>query len=261
MNLQNQPAIVQDVFVAGAGRAIVKADYSNIELRVLAYMTGEPAMIEAFEKGLNIHDLNTKMLFDIDETHKDWKEIRRAAKIYVFGRSYGGGVEGIYKQVLTEVPSIPVTFEHFKECDRKYFAKMSKYRDWCERQKIQARTTRIVSTAFGRKRILLGMPQEIERQALNTPIQGTAGEIAMEAICDLYDEIEKKERKPWKARLVLTVHDSILVECEEKYKMQVAKLMKKVMEKEWAISGKKVKFPVDIEVGPSWGETEVVEIK
>lgn len=259
-NLQNQPAVVQDVFVAGQGRAIIKADYSNIELRVLGYITGEKNIMEAFEKGLNIHDVNTKMLFEIDESHPDWKEIRRAAKIYVFGRSYGGGVEGIYKQVLTEVPSIPMTFAHFKECDRRYFEKMSSYRKWVEEQKKRARNTRIVETAFGRKRILLGTPDEIERQALNSPIQGTAGEIAMEALCDLYEEIEKASRKSWKARLVLTVHDSILVECEEKYKMDCAKLMKKVMEKEWVIGKRKVKFPVDIEVGPSWGETEVVKI-
>lgn len=260
-NLQNQPAVVQDVFLAGPGRAIIKADYSNIELRVLGYITGEKNIIEAFEKGLNIHDVNTKALFEIDESHPDWKEIRRAAKIYVFGRSYGGGVEGIYKQVLTEVPSIPMTFAHFKECDRKYFEKMSSYRMWCDSMRKTARNTRIVETAFGRKRILLGMPDEIERQALNTPIQGTAGEIAMEALCDLYEEIGKPARTAWKARLVLTVHDSILIECEEKHTMECAKLMKKVMEKEWVIKGRKVRFPVDVEVGPSWGETKVVDLK
>lgn len=259
-NLQNQPEEVQEVFVAGPGRVIIKADYSNIELRVLAYLTGEPELIRAFESGVNIHDVNTMALFGIDKSHPNWKNIRRAAKIYVFGRSYGGGVEGIYKQVLTEVPELEMSLSHFKECDRRYFEKMAKYREWTEDMRKKAREQRCVETAFGFKRLLLGSPEEIERQALNTPIQGTAGQVAEEAICDCWDSFQETGHKKWKADLVCTVHDSILVECEEKYKMAVAKEMKRLMEKEWEIGGRKVRFPVDVEIGPSWGETEVVEV-
>ena len=259
-NLQNQPAIVQDIFVAAPGKVIIKADYSNIELRVLAYLTGDETLIGAFKSGQNIHSVNAKTLFGVDESHPNWHDIRRAAKVFAFGRGYGGGFGGIYKQIITQVPELNLSYSHFVECDRAYFAKMKRYAEWADRMRKQARETRVVQTAFGRKRILLGTPDEIERQGLNTPVQGTAGEIAEEAICDLYDEVEKPGRKKWAARLVLTVHDSILVEVNKEYEEECSRLMKKVMEKEWVIEGRKVSFPVDIETGPSWGETKPVEV-
>lgn len=260
-NLQNQPEEVQDVFVAGPGRAIVKADFANIEYRVMAIMTGERWLEEEFAKGVNFHDINTKLLFGIEKDDPQWAVCRRAAKTFIFGLSYGGTNGGIYKKILVQVPEMQLTLAGFTEIVKNYFAKMPNYAKWREAIQKQARNTRIVETAFGRKRILLGMPDEIERQALNTPIQGTAGEIAMESLCDLYDELHKPARKAWKANIVLTVHDSILVECEDKYKMDVAKLMKKVMEKEWTLCGRKVHFPVDIDAGPSWGECERVNLK
>lgn len=259
-NLQNQPEEVQDVFVGGPGRSIVKGDFANIEYRVMAIMTGERWLEDEFAKGVNFHDINTRLLFNIEKGDPKWDVCRRAAKTFIFGLSYGGTEGGIYKKILVQVPEMQLTFPAFKEIVKQYFARMPNYAKWRDEIQKQARNTRIVETAFGRKRILLGMPDEIERQALNTPIQGTAGEIAMEALCDLYDEIHKPSRKAWKAELVLTVHDSLLVECEDKYKMEAAKLMKKVMEKPWKLCGRTVHFPADIDVGPSWGECERVEI-
>lgn len=259
-NLQNQPEEVQDVFVGGPGRAIVKGDFANIEYRVMAIMTGERWLEDEFAKGVNFHDINTRLLFNIEKDDPKWDVCRRAAKTFIFGISYGGTEGGIYKKILVQVPEMQLTFPAFKEIVKQYFARMPNYAKWRDEIQKQARNTRIVETAFGRKRILLGMPDEIERQALNTPIQGTAGEIAMEALCDLYDEIHKPSRKAWKAEIVLTVHDSLLVECEDKYKMEAAKLMKKVMEKPWKLCGRTVHFPVDIDVGPSWGECERVKI-
>lgn len=257
MNAQNIPKEVQDVFVAPEGRVIIKADYSNIELRMLAYITGEKVLIDAFEENLNIHDVNCRLLFGIEKDNPIWDVARRAAKVFVFGRSYGGGVEGIYKQLIVAVPELGLTLEHFKRMDREYFAKLSSYRTWVEKMQRQARTTRCVETCFGRKRYLLGTPQEIERMALNTPIQGSAGEVALKAIIELDAELEKKFKT---ARMIGTVHDSILVECEEREQEQVAKLMKKIMEKKHNINGRTVVFPVDIEIGKSWGTTEPVKL-
>lgn len=256
-NGQNIPAEVQDVFIAPPEKVIVKADYSNIELRVLSRIADEPELIKAFDSGENIHDVNTRLLFGIDKDNPHWKTIRRAAKVYVFGRSYGGTVEGIYKQLLTQVPELNMSFAHFKECDENYFRKLSHYKAWCEEQKKKAVETRVVETAFGRKRILLGLPEEIERQALNTPIQGTAGEIAEQSIIKLYPIFRKHEE--WGARMILTVHDSILVECFEKESMNVARVMKKVMEEPYQIGKYKVGFPVDIGVGKTWADSDKEE--
>lgn len=256
INAQNIPSEVQDVFVAPEGYQIIKADYSNIELRVLAYITGEKLLIDTFESGKNIHDTNCKLLFGIDEKHPMWKEARRAAKVYVFGRSYGGGINGIYEQIITAVPDLRLSFEHFKEMDHRYFQELSKYREWVQKQQKQARNTRCIETAFGRKRFLLGTPDEIERMALNTPIQGTAGEVALNAIIELDEKLEKKFPN---ARMITTVHDSILVQCPTGDVQAVSAIMKQVMEREYTIEGRKVRFPVDIEVGPSWGETKPIQ--
>lgn len=259
-NLQTQGEAVQEIFTAGEGRSIIKADYSNIEYRVMARMTGEKWLEEEFDKGTNFHDINTKLLFSITKDNPQWDKYRRAAKTFIFGLSYGGTPDGIYEKILMAIPDFEMTLGQFRNLVREYFEKMPNYKAWTEKMRKQARETRCVETAFGFKRFLNGMPNEIERQALNMPIQGTAGEIAEEAICDCYEEFEKAKNKKWKARLVCTVHDSILVECQKEYEMDVAKTMKKIMEKEYMLCGKPMKFPVDVDIGPSWGECQKVKL-
>ncbi len=256
-NAQNFAEEVLVIFKPEQGRVIVKADYSNIELRVLGYLTKEKVIIEAFESGKNIHDVNTKLLFGIEEDDASWHTARKAAKTYVFGRTYGGSVEGIYRQILAKVPELRLSLAYFKKMDAAYFEKLGSYREWCKRVIEEARKTRTSVNAFGRKRFLLGTPDEIERQALNNPVQGTAGEIAERAIIGLDAALEKKVKN---ALLIGTVHDSILVECDAKDKMKVAKIMKEVMEKKIEINGYEGVFPVDVEIGLNWGEMEKVEI-
>ena len=240
--------------MAAPGCVLIKADYSNIEYRVMAIMTGEKWLEDEFARGVNFHDINTKLLFGIEKGDPQWDVCRRAAKTFIFGISYGGTEEGIYKQLLTQVPEMRLTLGQFKEIVRGYFKKMPNYSKWREETKRKAVETRVVETAFGRKRILLGLPDEIERQALNTPIQGTAGEVCELAIIELDEAFAKKPELG--AKLVLTVHDSIIVECFEKKKMEVAKMMKKYMEKPRKICGRDCTFPVDIGVGQTWADTD-----
>lgn len=258
-NIQNVPGVVQDVFIAPPNKVLLKADYSNIELRVLAYLADEKILMGAFERGDNIHDLNTKLLFGIDKSHPQWKDIRRAAKVFVFGRSYGGTVEGIYKRLLSEVPQVQLPYAYFVQCDKKYFDQLSSYKSWREKIQKDARETRVSCTAFGRKRILLGLPDEIERQALNTPIQGTAGEICEKSLITMYHEFKKYPE--WDAHCITTVHDSIIVECNENKKMEVAKMMKKIMEAPVKLGKYTVSIPVDIGLGYSWAETDTDDAK
>jgi DNA polymerase I len=258
-NPQQFPPPIQECVVADEGKVIIKADYSNIEYRVMAIMTGETWLEEEFNKGVNFHDINTKLLFGIEKGAPDWDDKRRLAKTFIFGLSYGGGINGIYKQIITGSPNCGLTMGKFTQIVKEYFQKLPKYAQWREDIQKQARETRVVSTAFGRKRILLGTEDEISRQALNTPIQGSAGEIAEKAIIELYGELLKKPE--WGAELICTVHDSILVECTESYQDEVALVMKRVMEQEVDINGRKCRFPVDIEVGKSWGETKKIEVK
>jgi DNA polymerase I len=238
---------------------IIKADYSNIEYRVMAIVTGETWLENEFNKGVNFHDINTKLLFGIEKDDPDWDNKRRLAKTFIFGLSYGGSVGGIYKQIITGSPDCGLTLSAFSKIVKEYFEKLPKYAKWREDIQRQACTTRIVSTAFGRKRILLGTEDEISRQALNTPIQGSAGEIAEQAIINLTEAVERKPE--WDAKLICTVHDSILVEAKQEFTDEVALAMKSIMEQEVIINGRKCRFPVDIEVGSSWGETEKWKVK
>lgn len=262
VNAQNIPAAVQDVFVAPEGYVIVKADYSNIEYRVMAIMTGEKELEERFNRGENFHDINTTLLFGLKKPAKGvedpaWDTARRAAKTFIFGLSYGGTPEGIYRRLLLAVPEMEMTLDEFKKLVREYFAKLPNYSKWREKVTREAQKTRTSVTAFGRKRFLLGTPDEIERMALNTPIQGTAAEVALRAIIELHVALKKKH--PY-AKMIGTVHDSILVLAPEKEAKEVGKLMKSIMEQKHLIEGRKVSFPVDLEVGKSWGETDKLDL-
>jgi len=114
-NLQNIPkkgfgARTREVFVTAPGNCFVSFDYDNLEFGTMAYETGEPNFIEIFEKGLNVHDINTKEYFGIDPASPDWKPVREAAKIFQFGGvQYGGSDVAILSQILLKVPGIKFT--------------------------------------------------------------------------------------------------------------------------------------------------------
>jgi DNA polymerase-1 len=171
--------------------------------------------------------------------------------------SYGGTINGIYSKILVKVPEMNLSLTQFTKIVNDYFDALPNYKKWREMITKQAVSTRCVETAFGRKRFLLGMPGDIEREALNTPIQGTAGEVLLRALIDLDEVLLKKFPD---AMLVDTVHDSILADVKDADALAVAKLGKKVMERPFKLFGREVRFPVDTEIGPSWGETEKVDL-
>ena len=285
MNAQNIPEEARKVFVPAPGHAFVSGDFSNLELRVMAYDFDDEVLQRMFAEGKNIHDENTKAMFGITKTHRDWDHIRKAAKIAVFGRSYGGGVRGIFERVSAKVPEFNFTMAMFRTADRKYFEAHPKLAKGFERASQAARDTRVCTTATGRKRFFLGMPAEVEREGVNTRIQGAAGDIENESLIDLYDECQKHngEKEPgvfisyltakdtkgdramsppyhgeWK--LVATVHDSNVIECPIADVPSCAEMMKCIMEKPRKLWGKELVFPVDISVSTtSWGEMKDLE--
>lgn len=261
-NLQNQPKHVRSVFVSEAGNVLIEADYSNLELRVLAYVTEEPFLVDAFEKGMKIHKVNCKLFWGIEEDDPTWEKKYRVTKSVIFGSNYGGGLQGLYTRAMADVPGMDLSFARFSEVVTNYFAKMTKYSGWQKsvRETVTGRSKkeeswggmRWIANAFGRKRFFLGTLDEIEREALNTPIQGTAADIAGKALITLDELFQKKP--DLKAKIVCMVHDSILVECPKSSEKEVAKLMKSAMEQNFVINGKVRKFPVDLKVGTNWYE-------
>ena len=251
MNFQNLPEECRKVFVPSPGCAIVSGDFSNLELRVMAYDFDDDVLQRMFQEGKNIHDENTKVMFGITKEHKDWAHVRKAAKIAVFGRSYGGGVRGIFERVSAKVPEFNFTMAMFRVADRKYFEAHPRLAKGFEEAGRVARNTRLCTTATGRKRFFLGMPDEVEREGINTRIQGPAGDIENETLIDLYEECKRHPK--WK--LIFTVHDSNGIECPVSDVPLCAKTMKRIMEKPRHLWGRDVVFPADISVSTkSWGE-------
>jgi DNA polymerase-1 len=256
MNAQNIPEEARKVFVPAPGCAFVSGDFSNLELRVMAYDFDDEVLQRMFEEGKNIHDENTKAMFGIGKSHKDWTHIRKAAKIAVFGRSYGGGIRGIFERVSAKVPEFNFTMAMFRTADRKYFEAHPKLAIGFAKASKTAVETRVCITATGRKRFFLGTPDEVEREGINTRIQGAAGDIENESLIDLYEECQKHD--DWK--LVATVHDSNVIECKTEDMIECARMMKAIMEKPRKLWGKSIVFPVDISVSTkSWGEMESYE--
>jgi DNA polymerase-1 len=256
MNAQNIPEEARKVFVPAPGHAFVSGDFSNLELRVMAYDFDDDVLQRMFAEGKNIHDENTKAMFGISKTHRDWNHIRKAAKIAVFGRSYGGGIRGIFERVSAKVPEFNFTMAMFRTADRKYFEAHPKLAKGFAEASRTARDTRLCTTATGRKRFFLGTPDEVEREGINTRIQGVAGDIENESLIDLYAECEKHD--DWK--LVATIHDSNVIECPVADVPECAKVMKATMEKPRKLWGKEIVFPADIAVSTtSWGELESLE--
>ena len=256
-NLLQVPKRAKDIrkmFIARPGHSFVSGDHSNLEVHVLAHETGEPNLKPVIEGKINLHDENTKILFGINKGHKYWNKARDGAKTYQFARvQYGGGQRSIHAKVCLKCPNIILPFEKFRKADDAYFEKYSVLRAWQENQREIARKTRTVSTFLGRRRILMGEFHEIERQALNTPIQGGAAGIVNRETIRLDNEVEKRNMK---AYLVLQIYDQILYEVKDEIIPEFAALMKKEMERPLDFYGTEVSFPVDIEVGKTWGTLE-----
>lgn len=248
VNAQNVPEEARRIFVAPKGTVILTADYSNLELRVLAYVSGDPVLIDIFAQGKNVHDENTRLLFGIDKDHPKWDVARRASKVYIFGRGYGGGLQGIYRRVWTAVPDLGLTFNQFRDVDEKYrlgHPVQEMWRNGVEHEVVNARQLRNV---FGRLRIFLGTDDEIVREGLNFPIQSAAADIINISLIEMWPEVQSV------GKLIAQVHDSLVFEVQEARVDELARIVQTHMEREFTIGKNTVRFPVDFKLGPSWGE-------
>ncbi len=252
-NLQNIPvrtplgAEMRKMFVAPAGRVLVDADYSQIELRLLAHMSGDQAMIGGFNSGVDIHTVTASQVFGLPQDEVP-PELRRAAKAVNFGIVYG-----ISAFSLSD--DIHVTVAQAKEYMEKYFEHYSGVRAYMDRVVEQGREDGYVSTLYGRRRWLPELKSSNfntrsfgERVALNMPIQGTAADIIKLAMIKVDNRLRAEGLE---ARLVLQVHDELIVECPEGEAEQVKALLQEEMEGVAALS---VPLVADAKAGRTWAE-------
>ena len=256
-NLQNIPIRtnlgkeIRRAFIAPRGWKILSADYSQVELRIVASLANDKNMLAAFAKNEDIHLHTAAEIWGVPHD-KVTKEMRRAAKAVNFGIVYGIG-----PQVLAE--SAGISFNEAKEFIKKYFQVYSGIKNYIDETKAVARSLGFVETLFGRRRYLPEIVSEIpqlraaaERMATNMPVQGTSADIIKLAMIKI-DAILQKI--PEKMRLLLQVHDELVFEVRENFLHDGARLVRDLMEMIYKL---KVPLKVDIETGDSWGEIKKI---
>lgn len=237
------------------GYAFVKADYSNLELRVLAYASSDEKLLSDFRNGLSVHDEHAKLFIPgITPADSRWKAVRDATKTFNFGCfAYGGTLRGIFEKIIVQIPELGLTWSHFSQVAERIFAIHPGYLKWKAEMIRQIHETRCVASGFGRKRYLLGSDNDIEREGLNHPIQSTAGELVLEGQLELLNKLRKTDPD---SRIVMSVHDDIVVEAPKAHVDSVAKLMETVLAHPRDIPGWGIKggsFPIEIKTSSvSW---------
>ncbi|MCI8303920.1 MAG: DNA polymerase I [Lawsonibacter sp.] len=252
-NLQNIPvrtelgAELRKMFAAPAGRVLVDADYSQIELRLLAHMAGDQAMIEGFRSGEDIHAITASQVFGVPPEEVT-PLMRRSAKAVNFGIVYG-----ISPFSLSQ--DIGVTVQEAKEYMDKYFVHYAGVRSYMDKVVEQAKGAGYVATLWGRRRWIPEIKSSSfntrsfgERVALNAPIQGTAADIIKLAMIKVRDRLRAEGLE---GKLVLQVHDELIVECPESEAEAVCRLLREEMEGVAALS---VPLLAETRAGRTWAQ-------
>ncbi|MBN2338171.1 MAG: DNA polymerase I [Acidobacteria bacterium] len=231
-NLQNIPVrtemgrLIRGAFVAEPGNLLISADYSQVELRVLAHLSGDEVLVSAFRAGEDIHDRTAREVFTAEQL-ENRKECRRRAKAINFGIVYGQSAFGLAK-------GLGISREEAQEFIDAYFRRYSGVRAWLDRTVEEAREQGVVRTIYGRIRPVPEMKSKDhnvrnfgERIAVNSPIQGTAADIVKIAMIRVHRALAERGAR---ARILLQVHDELVLEAPEAEADEVGRLVRGEME-------------------------------
>ena len=254
-NVQNIPVRtplgrrVRDAFTTNyeSGWQLLSADYSQIELRILAHMSREPSLLEAFRNNEDIHNATARSMYGVQDVTSDQ---RRIAKILNFGVIYGLGPQGVARQT-------DLTQQQGREFIDLYFGKYPGIRDFIEHQKQVAKMRGYAETLKGRRRYLpdlrsanQGYRAAAERVAVNMPIQGTAADVIKIAMINIADELH---RRGLESRMTAQVHDELIFEVAPGELEEITSLSHDMMP---AAMSLEVPLLVDTKTGIRWGELE-----
>lgn len=256
-NLQNIPVRgdlgrrMRTCFTAGPGMSLVSADYSQVELRVLAHYSQDPTLLSAFRNGEDIHTRTAALLHDVDPSQIGPDE-RRKAKTINFGLIYGMGPSKLGQDLGIPLSEARMFIE-------RYFTRFSHIKEFFDGVEAEARRNGYVTTLSGRRRPLPNIVSQsgqaralAERQAVNTLIQGSAADLIKFAMLAVHNDAELRRRK---ARLLLQIHDELIVEAPEGEAQAVAARLAALMTdtSAWGIT-LHVPLVADAGVGHNWGE-------
>ena len=250
-NLQNIPTRTElgkklrKVFKPGRGKVFLDADYSQVELRVLAHMANDEIMVDAFNTNADIHTISASQVFKVPVEEVS-KQLRSRAKAVNFGIVYGISEFGLAEQ-------IDIKRNEAKQYIEQYLETYHGIRDYMNDIVEEAKRKGYVQTLFGRRRYIQELSSNNymvrkfgERAAMNTPIQGTAADIMKIAMIKVYNELKNRNLK---SKIVLQIHDELIIETLESEKEEVSKLLKECMESAATLS---VPLTVEVEEGNSW---------
>ncbi|MFZ2975930.1 MAG: DNA polymerase I [Candidatus Moraniibacteriota bacterium] len=251
-NLQNIPIrtdlgqLLRVAFEAEAGYKLVAADYSQIDLRAVAHVSGDKKMIELFHAGSDIHSATASEINKVSISQVTQK-MRSSAKALNFGVIYGMSVFGFSV-------SAGISRDDAKKFIDAYFEKFTGVAQYMKSTKEFAKTNGYVETEMGRRRYIpeinssnFMVQNSAERMAINMPIQGMSADIVKLAMIAVYEEYKNNSD----VKIILQVHDEIILEVKEEIAQEVAKKVKEIMEGVYKL---KVPLVVDVKVGDNWGE-------
>jgi DNA polymerase I len=252
-NLQNIPIRssegrrIREAFIAPPGHLLLSADYSQIELRILAHLSQDPALIDTFRRGEDVHDRTALEVFGPFSPIAREQQ-RSFSKMINYALLYG-------KTAFTLAKDLGVSRREAEAFITTYFARYPRVRTFVDETIAGARATGVVRTLLGRLRRLPEINSkntpvrlEAERQAVNTPVQGSAADLIKRAMLDLHRELSRGQLR---ARLVLQIHDELLLEVPETEGARVLELVHRVMEGALALD---VPLVVDARLGRNWAE-------
>lgn len=252
-NMQNIPIrteagrMIRQAFIPADGYLLLSADYSQVELRILAHLSEDPILIDSFLNDEDIHQRTAAEVFDTMAAFVD-KEMRRRAKAVNYGIVYGQTAFGLSESLGIRRGEAAGIIDN-------YFARYSGVKRYIDEQQELARKRKLVETLFGRKIQLLdidspnvNMRKYAERVAINAPIQGTAADIIKRAMIALEDEIHRRDLK---SCMLLQVHDELVFEVQED---ELEELQELVVEKMEGAAELRVPLKVDVGSGKNWDE-------
>ena len=257
-NLQNIPIRtetgrkVRNGFIAGKGNVLLAVDYSQIELRIVAHMAQDESMLAAFRADEDIHATTAGAIYGVD-SEAVTKEMRRHAKAINFGLIYGMSAFGLTR-------STELTLAEAETFVKAYFEKFPGVKRYLDGIKRQAAEQGYVETLLGRRRYFPALQStqnamiknREEREAINAPIQGTAADIMKIAMLKIPPALEKAKLK---AKMLLQVHDEIVLECPKDELEKTAKVVKETMANAYQLD---IPLSTEAKYGDNWGEMQVI---
>jgi DNA polymerase-1 len=252
-NLQNIPIRseegrrIREAFIAPEGYKILAADYSQIELRIMAHLSKDKGLMDAFAKGQDIHQATAAEIFDANIEDVTANQ-RRSAKAINFGLIYGMSAFGLSKQ-------LQITRAEAQNYIEQYFDRYPQVKNYMDETKLSAKKMGYVETVFGRRLYLADIEssnyqrrQYAERSAINAPMQGTAADLIKIAMIHLHQKIKEQS---FDAKIIMQVHDELVIEVKENQSDELSELTTSIMSE---ISKLDVDLKVDADIGNNWDE-------